>query len=85
MTAARLHQVAEDVLAEEPGRRASLEEERRLAAAIHLCGEDRGRAFARHGFRALPGERCGDHDLHRYLARVEALEARFAAIRAAPP
>jgi hypothetical protein len=49
----------------------------RLAAVIHLCGRGRGASFARHGFRALPGERCGDHDLAGFLERVGDLAAEF--------
>jgi hypothetical protein len=54
-----------------------------LAAVIHLCGRERGVAFARRGFWVIPGERCGDHDLARYLRRVSALTAAFARMRAA--
>jgi hypothetical protein len=38
--------------------------------------------FARRGFWAVPGERCGEHDLARYLARVEELKLAFAAFAA---
>jgi len=57
-------------------------EKERLAAVVHLCGRERGLAFAARGFRALPGERCGDHDLARYLARIEELAAVFARLAA---
>lgn len=48
-----------------------------LAALIHLCGRGRAAAFAANGFRARPGERCGDHDLGGYLERVRVLTAQF--------
>lgn len=49
-----------------------------LAAVIHLCGAGAGNAFVRHGFRAVPGERCGDHDVATYLARVNGMQRVFA-------
>jgi hypothetical protein len=30
----------------------------------------------------LPAQRCGDHNVHRYLARVEAMTATFARLAA---
>ncbi len=83
MTSARLHQVVTDTLAEQRISRATPEQKQRLAAVIHLCGRGRGAAFARHRFRVLSGERCGDHDLGRYLARVQRLETAFARIDSA--
>ena len=76
MTAARLHVVTAEALAA-AGRRPSAEQVDALAAVIHLCGRARGRAFAARGFRPLPGERCGDHDLGGYLARMRGLVALF--------
>jgi transglycosylase-like protein with SLT domain len=77
MTAAWLHQSVVDTLAAERLARASLDKKQRLAAVIHLCGRERGAAYARRGFWALPGERCGDHDLAAYLARVRDLRRAF--------
>jgi hypothetical protein len=84
MTAARLHQVVLDTLATRGIRRAGPRERHDLAAVIHLCGTERGAAFARHGFRTLPGERCGDHGLRDYLARVRALQGEFVRLGTAP-
>jgi hypothetical protein len=53
-----------------------------LAAIIHLCGEGAGSAHARRGFRLTPGLQCGDHDVARYLAQVNALKRRFARLAA---
>jgi hypothetical protein len=78
MTSARLHQVVVDTLAEQRLPGATLEEKQRLAAVVHLCGHERGAAFAGRGFRVLPGERCGDHDLREYLKRVQDLREAFA-------
>jgi hypothetical protein len=57
---------------------ATLAQTEDLAAVIHLCGAGAGEAFARRGFRLTPGQRCGDHDVRRYLARVNALKRHFA-------
>ncbi|HSN72888.1 MAG TPA: hypothetical protein VLT59_15335, partial [Steroidobacteraceae bacterium] len=38
-----------------------------LAAVIHLCGAGAGSSYARRGLRLLPAQRCGDHDVKRYL------------------
>jgi len=54
-----------------------------LAAVIHLCGKGAGDAYARRGFRPTPGQRCGDHDLAGYLARVNAMKRVFGRLAAA--
>ena len=81
MTAAWLDQAVRETLGNHLSR-ATPEQRRCLAAVIHLCGRRRGTAFARRGFRALPGERCGDHDLARYVARVGHLAGEFARLAA---
>jgi hypothetical protein len=53
-----------------------------LAALIHLCGAGAGNAYVRHGFRAAAGERCGDHDVAGYLARVNGMKRVFARLAA---
>jgi hypothetical protein len=82
-TAARLHWVVVDTLAGRRGVEATLAQKQRLAAVVHLCGRQRGAAFAQRGFRVLPGERCGDHGLGRYLTRVQRLQGAFARLGAA--
>jgi hypothetical protein len=59
---------------------ASLEQSQNLAAVIHLCGPGAGDAYARRGLRLRAGERCGDHDTARYLARVTAMRKVFACL-----
>jgi len=54
-----------------------------LAAVIHLCGTGPGDDFARRGFRVAPGQRCGDHDVAGYLARVNGMKRQFARLAAA--
>jgi hypothetical protein len=82
MTAAYLHASMVEVLVRERISRATHDDRQRLAAVIHLCGLQRGAAFARRGFGPLRGERCGDHDLAGYLARVQNLKAAFALMAA---
>jgi hypothetical protein len=36
----------------------------------------RGDAYARRGFRFRAGQRCGDHDVRRYVAQVNLLKRR---------
>ena len=57
---------------------ATLQQKQDLAAVIHLCGAGVGDAYARRGFKLTPGQRCGDHDVRGYLARVNAMKRLFA-------
>ena len=56
----------------------TLQQQQDLAIIIHLCGPGAGEAYARAGFRLRPGQRCGDHDVARYLAKVNAMKDWFA-------
>jgi hypothetical protein len=58
--------------------KATLEQKQELAAVIHLCGAAVGDAYARRGFKLAPGQRCGEHDVRAYLARVAAMKRVFA-------
>ena len=60
---------------------ATLEQKQDLAAVVHLCGATVADAYARRGFRPAPAERCGDHDLAGYLARLNALKRLFLQMR----
>ena len=62
---------------------ATIGQKQDLAAVIHLCGAGAGDAYARRGFRLLAGQRCGDHDVSRYLASVNALKRRFVGLSGA--
>ena len=77
MTSAWLDAAVREILAERHIRRTTRERERRLAAVVHLCGRARAAEYARRGFWLLPGERCGDQDVARYVARVESLARTF--------
>jgi hypothetical protein len=62
---------------------ATREQKQDLAAVIHLCGAGPGVEYARRGFRLMAGQRCGDHDVGGYLARVNAMKRLFARLAAA--
>ena len=81
MTAAYLHQGVEDTLAARKITKAGLAQKQKLAAVIHLCGAAKGDAFARRGFQAAGGDKCGDHSLGGYLSRIEQMRRRFAELR----
>ena len=81
MTSAWLDQSTRDALRGRLAGTAPLQR-RRLAAVVHLCGRRRGASFVRNGFRVAPGERCGEHEVAAYLARVDRLTAEFARLAA---
>jgi hypothetical protein len=56
---------------------ASLQLKQQLAAIIHLCGAGAADDFARRGFQLAAGQRCGDHEVRAYLARIEAMKTVF--------
>jgi hypothetical protein len=47
------------------------------AALIHLCGPGPATAFARRNFQMVAGERCGEHLVAAYVARVNAMKRQF--------
>lgn len=57
---------------------ATLQQKQDLAVVVHLCGAGAGDIYARRGFRPTAGQRCGDHDVRGYLARVNAMKRLFA-------
>jgi hypothetical protein len=61
---------------------ATLLQRQDLAAVIHLCGAHAGDDYAHRGFRPVEGQRCGDHDVRTYLARVNAMKALFISLPA---
>jgi hypothetical protein len=77
MTAALLDRSVARTLQRHGIATATLRQRQELAAVIHLCGAGAGDAYARRGFRPAPGQRCGDHDLRAYLARVDAMKGVF--------
>lgn len=81
LTVAYLHRGVIHALGAGGAKKASLAQQQKLAAVIHLCGMKRGENFAARGFRLTPGERCGTHSLRRYLGQVELMKKRFAQLR----
>jgi hypothetical protein len=78
MTAALLDRQVANAIASRSRATATLRQKQDLAAVIHLCGAGAGHDFARRGFRPTFRQRCGDHDVGAYLARVNAMKQQFA-------
>jgi hypothetical protein len=57
---------------------ATFKQKQDLAAVIHLCGAAAGNAYAARGFRLMPHQRCGDHDVRTYIERVNVMKQQFA-------
>jgi hypothetical protein len=53
-----------------------------VAAFIHLCGGGPATAFARRKFQMQADERCGDHSVAAYVARVNAMKKVFVKLAA---
>ncbi|HEV8202141.1 MAG TPA: transglycosylase SLT domain-containing protein [Candidatus Polarisedimenticolia bacterium] len=77
MTSALLDRQVESVLARHRIAASTPQRQQDLAAVIHLCGPGGGDAYASRGFRT-GGQRCGDHDIGGYLARVNRMKRLFA-------
>lgn len=78
LTAANLDRRVREILARRRITRATLKQQQDLAIVTHLCGAGAGAAFAARGLRVRPGQRCGDHDVRAYLARVHGMARMFA-------
>ncbi len=77
LTAVFLDRNVSAILGGRPMTRVTSQQTEDLAAVIHLCGAGPAKAFAHRGFRPASGERCGDHDVAAYLARVNAMKRQF--------
>ncbi len=77
LTSAYLDRNIADILARNRMTAASLQNKQNLAAVIHLCGAGAGNIYARRGFRLTDGQRCGDHEVRAYLARITAMKGDF--------
>jgi len=84
LTAVYLDRNLGAILARLPNANPKAERKQELAATIHLCGAAAGQAFARRGFHLISGERCGDHDVETYLARLNAMERKFLRLATKP-
>jgi len=83
LTSALLNRQVAGMLGRQRIATATLQQKQDLAAVIHLCGAGAGSAYAKRGFRLNAGERCGDHDVRSYLARVDATKRVFARLSGA--
>ena len=82
LTAAYLDLNVASVLARHAIHLATLQQKQDLAAVIHLCGAGAGEAYAGRELRLLEGQRCGDHEVRRYLARVNSMQRVFTMLAA---
>ena len=82
MTSALLDRTVARTLERQRITGATLRQRQDLAALIHLCGAGAGQAYAARGLRLTPGQRCGDHDVARYLSDVNALKRQFVRLAA---
>jgi hypothetical protein len=71
-----------DVLARAGEVKASAQQKQDLAAFIHLCGAGPATAYARRKFQMVADERCGDHLVASYIARVNAMKRQFVRLAA---
>jgi hypothetical protein len=65
--------------------KASREQKQDLATIVHLCGAGPATAYARRKFQMISAERCGDHLVAGYLARVNAMKRQFVRLAAEDP
>jgi hypothetical protein len=77
LTAVYLDRKVAGLLASTLGTTASPQQKQDLAAFIHLCGSTPAWTFMRRGFQVIAGERCGDHLVATYLAKVNAMKRQF--------
>lgn len=82
MTSAFLDRRIASTLARYRVAAATLQQKQDLAAVIHLCGAATGDAYAKRSFRLTDRQRCGDHDVGAYLARVNTIKRVFRGLMA---
>jgi transglycosylase-like protein with SLT domain len=85
LTAVYLDRQVAAVLARAPDAKPNPQQTQDLAAFIHLCGAGPALAFVRRGFQTMTGERCGDHLVAAYVAKVNALKRQFGRLAADSP
>jgi hypothetical protein len=77
MTSAYLDRHVARALARARIANATARQKQDLAAIIHLCGAGAGMRHAQRGLQIAPGQRCGDHDVLRYVTKVERMRQTF--------
>ncbi len=83
LTAVFLDRNVTGILTRRPNRTATGQQKDELAAIIHLCGPGFAKTFVHREFHLLAGERCGDHEVATYLARIKAAKQMFLRFAAA--
>jgi hypothetical protein len=83
LTSAQLDRAVTSAIGQRKMASVTLQRKQDLAAVIHLCGAGAGKVYARNSFRLMPRQRCGDHDVNRYLARVNGMKRQFARMASA--
>jgi len=78
MTAALLDRAVARAMGSRRISSVTLQKKQDLAAVIHLCGTGAGQAHVRRNFQLPPHQRCGDHEVHAYLIRVNLMKQQFA-------
>ncbi len=77
LTSAYLDRHVHQALRRHRIRNASMQHKQALATVIHLCGAGAGRRFAARGLRLTSAQRCGDHSVAHYVAKVRAMQSVF--------
>jgi hypothetical protein len=78
LTSAYLDRRVAQILQRRRIKTATLRQQQNLAAVVHLCGATAAERYAKRGFRSTSSQRCGDHQIGRYLARIAAMRGVFA-------
>jgi hypothetical protein len=82
LTSVYLDRNVATVLVRPPDATPTPQQKQDLAAFIHLCGAGPATAFARRKFQMIADERCGDHLVASYVARVNAMKRQFVRLAA---
>ena len=82
MTAAMLDRTVAKIMKRHRIGKTTLGVKQDLAAVIHLCGAGAGNAYAKRGLRLSRHQRCGDHKVSNYLAKLNAMKRQFAKLAA---
>ena len=77
MTSAYLDRRIDAIVMRQRITSATLQQKQNLAAVIHLCGAGAGEIYAKRRFQLAGGQRCGDHLVSAYLARVSSMKRVF--------
>jgi hypothetical protein len=77
LTSAYLDRSIANALQRHPAVAATLQQKQDLAAVMHLCGAGAGEAYVRRNFRLSEDQRCGDHEVRVYVARINAMKQLF--------